>query len=148
MESFGESAHDYFFGRDREAESLLNHVRDASVTVLYGRSGLGKTSLLRAGLFPALREENFLPVYVRLELQEGSAALSLQLHQSVYDSIRASVPDALLPTEGESLWEYLHRKDFELWSAQNYPLTPVIVSINSRSCSPSVSEFPISSGSS
>jgi WD40 repeat protein len=127
LESFGESAHDYFFGRDREAESLLNHVRDASVTVLYGRSGLGKTSLLRAGLFPALREENFLPVYVRLELQEGSKALSLQLHQSVYDSIRASVPDALLPTEDESLWEYLHRKDFELWSAQNYPLTPVIV---------------------
>ncbi len=127
LESFGESAHDYFFGRDRETESLLNHVRDASVTVLYGRSGLGKTSLLRAGLFPALREENFLPVYVRLELQEGSKALSLQLHQSVYDSIRASVPDALLPTEDESLWEYLHRKDFELWSAQNYPLTPVIV---------------------
>ena len=127
MESFGESAHDYFFGRDREAESLLNHVRDASVTVLYGRSGLGKTSLLRAGLFPALREENFLPVYVRLELQQGSKALSRQLHQSVYESIRASVPDALLPTEDESLWEYLHRKDFELWSAQNYPLTPVIV---------------------
>jgi WD40 repeat protein len=127
LESFGESAHDYFFGRDREAESLLNHVRDASVTVLYGRSGLGKTSLLRAGLFPALREENFLPVYVRLELQEGSKALSLQLHQAVYDSIRASVPDALLPTEDESLWEYLHRKDFELWSPQNYPLTPVIV---------------------
>ena len=127
LESFGESAHDYFFGRDREAESLLNHVRDAPVTVLYGRSGLGKTSLLRAGLFPLLREENFLPVYVRLELKRGRSALSHQLHQSVYDSIRANVPDALLPAEDESLWEYLHRNDFELWSAQNYPLTPVIV---------------------
>jgi WD40 repeat protein len=127
LESFGESAHDFFFGREREAESLLNHVRDASVTVLYGRSGLGKTSLLQAGLFPALREENFLPVYVRLDLQQSSAALSRQLHQSVYDSIQTSVPDALLPAEDQSLWEYLHRSDFELWSAQNYPLTPVIV---------------------
>lgn len=127
LESFSEGAHDFFFGRDREAESLLNHVRDASVTVLYGRSGLGKTSLLRAGLFPALREENFLPVYVRLELQQGSTALSRQLHQSVCDSIRSNLPDALLPADDESLWEYLHRKDFELWSAQNYPLTPVIV---------------------
>ena len=36
--------------------SLLDHVLDAPVTVLYGRSGLGKTSLLRAGLFPLLRE--------------------------------------------------------------------------------------------
>ncbi len=127
LESFGESAHDFFFGRDREAASLLNHVHDASVTVLYGRSGLGKTSLLQAGLFPLLREENFLPVYVRLELQQGSTALSRQLHQSIYGSIQANAPDALLPAADESLWEYLHRSDFELWSAQNYPLTPVIV---------------------
>ena len=127
LESFEENAQAFFFGRDHEAESLLNHVRDAPVTVLYGRSGLGKTSLLRAGLFPLLREENFLPVYVRLELQLGAAALSRQLRQSVHDSIRADVPDAMLPSDDESLWEYLHRKDFELWSAQNYPLTPVIV---------------------
>ena len=58
---------------------------------------------------------------------EGSAALSRQLHQSVYESIQANAPDSLLPADDESLWEYLHRKDFELWSAQNYPLTPVIV---------------------
>ena len=31
------------------------------------------------------------------------------------------------PSEEESVWEYLHRAGFELWSAQNYPLTPVIV---------------------
>ena len=37
------------------------------------------------------------------------------------------MPDAVLPSDDESLWEYLHGKDFELWSAQNYPLTPVIV---------------------
>ena len=33
----------------------------------------------------------------------------------------------MLPTDDESLWEYLHRKDFELWSAKNQLLTPVIV---------------------
>ena len=33
----------------------------------------------------------------------------------------------MLPSDDESLWEYLHRNDFELWSARNYPLTPVIV---------------------
>src|SRR3954454_4092956 len=112
LESFEENAHDYFFGRDRETVSLLNHVRDAAVTVLYGRSGLGKTSLLRAGLFPALREENFLPIYVRLELQRGSAPLSNQLHQSVCESIQANAPDSLRPADDESLWEYLHRKEF------------------------------------
>ena len=117
----------FFFGRDHEAESLLNHVLDAPVTVLYGRSGLGKTSLLRAGLFPSCCANNFLPVYVRFELKPGAAPLSRQLQQSVRDSIRADLPDAMLPSDEESLWEYLHRTDFELWSARNYPLIPVIV---------------------
>ena len=65
LESFEENAHAFFFGRDHEAASLLHHVLDAAVTVLYGRSGLGKTSLLRAGLFPLLRDRNFPRVYVR-----------------------------------------------------------------------------------
>ncbi|MGO9381148.1 MAG: hypothetical protein ACLP4W_03395 [Mycobacterium sp.] len=127
LESFEENAHAFFYGRGREAESLLRHVLDAPVTVLYGRSGLGKTSLLRAGLFPLLRDRHFLPVYARFELQPGAAPLTRQLHQSVRDSIRADVADAMLPLDEESLWEYLHRADFALWSTHNYPLTPVIV---------------------
>src|SRR5271154_1373479 len=127
LESFEESAHTFFYGRDHETESLLKHVRDAPVTVLYGQSGLGKTSLLQAGLFPVLRDHHFLPVFVRFALTPGAAPLTRQLHQSVRDSIRADVADAMLPLDDESLWEYLHRTDFELWSAHNYPLTPVIV---------------------
>jgi WD40 repeat protein len=127
LESFEENAHTFFYGRDHEAESLLNRVRDAPVTVLYGRSGLGKTSLLRAGLFPLLRDHDLLPVYVRLEPKPGAAPLTRQLHQSIHDSIRSGVADAMLPLDDESVWEYLHRTDFELWSAHNYPLTPVIV---------------------
>ena len=64
---------------------------------------------------------------MRLDLEADAAPLSRQLHQSVHDSIRAELPDAMLPSDEESLWEYLHRADFELWSARNYPLTPVIV---------------------
>ena len=78
-------------------------------------------------MFPLLRDHRFLPVYVRFELKPGAAPLIRQLHQSVRDSIRADVADAMLPLDDESLWEYLHRADFELWSADNYPLTPVIV---------------------
>src|SRR6476660_2520404 len=95
LESFEEESQAFFFGRDHEIKLLRDHVLDTPVTVLYGRSGLGKTSLLRAGLFPRLREENFLPVYVRLELKRGVTAVSRRLHQSVHDSIRADVPDAM-----------------------------------------------------
>jgi WD40 repeat protein len=126
LESFEEDAHTFFFGRDHEIKLLRDHVLDSQVTVLYGRSGLGKTSLLQAGLFPTLRERHLLPIYVRFDLKPGAAPLTQQLHHAVRDSIRADVPDPI-PSDAESLWEYLHRNDFELWSAQNYPLIPVIV---------------------
>lgn len=127
LASFEESAHAFFFGRTDDTRTLLAHVLDTPVTVLNGSSGLGKTSLLRAGLFPELRERNFLPIYVRLELKHGVGALSQQLHQAVRNAIRDEAPDAMLPSDGELLWEYLHRKGLEIWSSKNQLLTPVLV---------------------
>jgi WD40 repeat protein len=127
LDSFEENACAFFHGRDHESTSLLSHVLDAPITLLYGQSGLGKTSLLRAGLFPLLREHHFLPVYVRFDLEPGAASLARQLHRSMSDSIRAHVPEPMLPSEDESVWEYLHRNDFELSDEQGDPLTPVIV---------------------
>jgi WD40 repeat protein len=133
LESFREDERAFFFGRERESAALVQHVLDAAVTVLYGRSGLGKTSLLQAGLFPRLREQRllpeqrFLPVYVRFEVKPGALPLARQLHQSVHNAIRTELPGAVLPSDEESLWEYLHRRDIGLRNAENERLTPVIV---------------------
>lgn len=127
LESYGEDAHDFFFGRVHECEKLLKKVLDAPVTVLFGRSGFGKTSLLHAGLFPLLRNEKCLPIYVRFDLKPGAPNLTRQLHEFVRNCIQAEAPDAMLLMDDESLWDYLHRADLELWSARNYLLTPVIV---------------------
>ncbi|MFF7161376.1 hypothetical protein ACFZBP_08290 [Streptomyces sp. NPDC008086] len=48
---------DLFFGRERMVEELHRLVCDHRFAVLFGASGSGKSSLLRAGLIPALREE-------------------------------------------------------------------------------------------
>jgi len=52
------------YGRDREARELLDHLIAERVVVVYSPSGAGKTSLIRAGLIPGLRQEGFqvLPV--------------------------------------------------------------------------------------
>ena len=50
LESFRRVTRSYFFGRDAEAAELLQRLRLHPLLVLYGRSGLGKTSLLRARL--------------------------------------------------------------------------------------------------
>ncbi|WP_443073289.1 nSTAND1 domain-containing NTPase [Streptomyces sp. NBC_01451] len=46
-----------FFGRDRLVEELRELVCGHRFAVLFGASGSGKSSLLRAGLIPRLREE-------------------------------------------------------------------------------------------
>ena len=64
--SYTEETRGYFHGRDDEAAELARRVQRKNLTVLFGQSGLGKTSLLRAGLVPRLRGEGYCPVYVRI----------------------------------------------------------------------------------
>jgi len=47
----------FFFGREREIEIIAANLVAARLTVLYGPSGVGKTSLLRAGVANRLRSE-------------------------------------------------------------------------------------------
>ena len=46
-----------FFGREREIEVIAANLQAARLTVLYGPSGVGKSSVLRAGVAPRLRRE-------------------------------------------------------------------------------------------
>jgi len=50
LRSFGEDDREFFFGRERETAELLALVQRSGVVIVYGQSGLGKTSLLQAGL--------------------------------------------------------------------------------------------------
>ncbi len=47
---------DLFFGRDKQVGELLGLVRAHRFAAVFGPSGSGKSSLLRAGLIPALRQ--------------------------------------------------------------------------------------------
>jgi hypothetical protein len=48
-----------FFGRDEETDDLLARLRRSPVLTVIGNSGCGKSSLIRAGLIPALRAGRF-----------------------------------------------------------------------------------------
>jgi WD40 repeat protein len=127
LDAFDEAACDFFNGRDRESEHLLRLVVDAPLTVLFGKSGLGKTSLLRAGLFPRLRARHLLPVQVRLDIRADALTLGEQLRDALLAAAAADGAYAPGFAAGETLWEYLHRADLEIWSRHNHPLTPVFV---------------------
>jgi serine/threonine protein kinase len=55
LQPYNEDDQDYFFGRERDSRVISSNLYAAYLTVLYGASGVGKTSVLRAGVFPRLR---------------------------------------------------------------------------------------------
>ena len=128
LDAYDEASSAYFYGRNFESAELFRLIRLAPLTTVYGKSGLGKTSLLQAGMVPLLRRNRFIPVLKRLDFEQRlKEPLLEQIKQELrksLDHVRAEYP----AMEGdESLWEYLHRKDAEFWSNDNFPLTPVLV---------------------
>ena len=49
---------DFFFGRDDDIEIIAANLLSAPITALYGGSGVGKSSLLQAGVIPNLVEQD------------------------------------------------------------------------------------------
>ena len=82
--SYSEETRAYFHGRDEESAELARRVQRKLLTVLFGQSGLGKTSLLRAGLVPRLRSTGFCPVYVRIIYAPESPAPAEQIKQAIF----------------------------------------------------------------
>ena len=62
---FTKTDEDLFFGRDTDIEKLSQFIMLEKQVVLYGKSGLGKTSLLNAGVIPKLEREKYLVTTVR-----------------------------------------------------------------------------------
>src|SRR3954453_2423870 len=126
LSAFDEAAQRFFNGRQEESAALRRLVMQAPLTVLFAASGLGKTSLVQAGLFPLLRKD-CLPGYVRLGPRESGAPLIDQAKAVLQAEIGKRRVDAPAFRDGEPLWEYLHRAGLEFWSEDNRLLTPLFV---------------------
>ena len=79
LSPYTEETQEFFFGRDLEVRELFRRVREQPLTVLFGQSGLGKSSLLGAGLLPKLRVERFRPTLLRLGYEATDPPLIQQL---------------------------------------------------------------------
>ena len=128
LAAYDEAAAEFFHGREEESAQLLLLIRLAPLTALYGKSGLGKSSLLQAGLFPRLRADHGLPVYLRLDFSaKATEQVMDQIARRLAEEVAAAGAECPPRVAGESLWEYLHRVDVEIWSSDNYLLTPILV---------------------
>jgi hypothetical protein len=118
----------FFFGRDAEAAELLRLVRAEPLSVLFSLSGLGKTSLIQAGLFPRLRNEGFFPVRIRLEHSDDAPSLVTQVLRAV---ARAAAAEDVLPPDwdpaNDTMRSAFFRPGAQFSSRLGSTLIPVLV---------------------
>ena len=102
---FQETDRDRFYGRELETAALFDLITNNEFRfgVLFGDSGSGKTSLLRAGLTPRLWEEGFVPIYCRSYTDPITTLVEQCRRQS-----------QLAPLEQEEHVDYLKRVTDEL----------------------------------
>ncbi|MBF0566196.1 MAG: hypothetical protein HQK89_13250 [Nitrospirae bacterium] len=128
LTAYTELDKDVFFGRKREIQELLRLIEDDTLTTLFGRSGLGKTSILRAGIIPGLLESSFFPVLMRIDYSDLSPHPVDQVKAVVLKAAKdAEVDLDNLPEkmDGLTLWEFFHSVEF--WSKRKDPLEPVLI---------------------
>ncbi|MBD3189170.1 MAG: SUMF1/EgtB/PvdO family nonheme iron enzyme, partial [Candidatus Heimdallarchaeota archaeon] len=56
-----------FFGREKDSINLIQRILAHKTIILFGKSGVGKTSIIKAGIMPKLEKQNYLPIYTRVE---------------------------------------------------------------------------------
>lgn len=76
------------YGRDNEINTVSNGIIKNLQTIIYGQSGVGKSSLLFAGIFPNLRKKNFFPVFIRLGTIEQTNYTQVIKERVIEDSAK------------------------------------------------------------
>jgi tetratricopeptide (TPR) repeat protein len=123
---FTEDSRMFFHGRESETDDLFRLIERDPLTVLFGQSGLGKSSLLNAGVFPRLRRAGYLPVYLRLNLDPAAPVLIGQVWQALIDECVYHEVSASPILQGDGFWQYLHRPGTQFLNPHGRPVLPVL----------------------
>ncbi|MVT44657.1 hypothetical protein GO495_28955 [Chitinophaga oryziterrae] len=108
LRSFNENEQQLFFGRERESYDLHNLICSERLVVLFSKSGIGKSSLLQAGVFPPLRENGYYPIKVRFQYTKGNneQPTPLEILKDVLLNDEAvTQADIIFDNEKPLLWE-------------------------------------------
>jgi len=99
------------FGRERERDELARLITDETYRagLLYGESGVGKTSLLRAGLVPHLRDHGIVAIPCEDLSSPTESLANAATHQT-----------GLAPNEGERPLSFLARIVSNALAGQQY----------------------------
>lgn len=132
LQSYEENDYGIFYGRKEETEKLVALIHNNILTIVYGKSGIGKTSLLNAGVFPRLERDGFPPIRFRLNYSKNAPSLKVQVRsvlinvlQKLDIELKSQIEDNPNSIkEHETLWEYFKRVSHVKGKKE---VTPVLV---------------------
>lgn len=123
------------YGRNQITTKIVDAIYSNLQTVLYGKTGIGKTSLLQAGCFPELRKLHFFPIVIRLGIIEGSSdyvdtVISI-IRKAAGECIPGKKPPFHIKTVGNGLFtdnrlcQFLYSTQFV--DDEDTPYIPVLI---------------------
>lgn len=119
-----------FVGRSAEISELFSLIDNNLLVTMYGKSGIGKTSLLNAGVFPSLRAADYIPVVCRCDpdetyphsiIQQIKANCTISPDQDLaeYSNLVEFFRDCSFTNQGKSIFPILVFDQFEDWFRLN-----------------------------
>lgn len=109
LESYQENQ--IIFGRNEEIEDLTQRVLNDIDTIVYGKSGIGKTSVINAGVLPIVRENGFIPVVLRLDHSNNKSYIN-QIKEAIGKDVEVVETASAKNVDKELFWEFFHRHEF------------------------------------
>ena len=113
-----------FFGRDNDIKDLSQFIIRHKQVVLYSKSGVGKSSILQAGIIPFLESETpeYICYYIRMDPWKGN--IEEDPLESLVNALPSSSSNYLnnLYELDFSLWKKFKRRQFELDGKANFIL--------------------------
>lgn len=119
-----------FCGRDQAIKEVVSLIDDNLFLLLYGGTGVGKTSLLNAGVFPVMRQRNYLPLYIRLGLYDIDKSFEEVIVNCVREemakySCRIETTQELDCRDEDYLWKFFFSSTF--YNSRGEIVYPLIV---------------------
>jgi hypothetical protein len=120
---------DALYGREKETFDLLNLIESNNLTLLYSKSGIGKTSLINASLIPKLQQMHYFPLYLRLgafiNYRTKSSNFSEYIIQEITLELEKNKLKPPILKKRDSLFEFLHL--LNLNASESGEMIPVVI---------------------
>lgn len=112
LRAFERDDQELFFGRDEAVTELISLIKSEKITILFGNSGTGKSSLLNTKVSSQLESDKYLTIRIRFTggLDKANKTTPLQIVQKELELVihRHNEPlEIIFDSKTPKIWEYI-----------------------------------------